>query len=468
MEAKLAEFAGLLRHNGVRVSVAELADAARAVDLVGVEDRETFRSALRASLVKRGSDAPTFERLFSLYFGGAYRLLDEVDASLAKAIEEQGLLEGDELAMVLATLNHLFNGMSPLTQAMLEGDKGQLARLFGQAALRVDFARLENQFQQGFFTRRLLNAAGIEQVQNDFRELQSALSERGVSAEGLEVVSERLADLMRKVEDAARAQVAKEAEQRMRRNPAKLLEDRPFATLSREEMEKTDEAVRRLAERLKAKLVRRERNRRKGALSVRRTLRANLSAGGFPAKLQFRTRRPQRPDVVILCDVSDSVRNVSRMMLLFVHTLQSLFSRVRTFAFVSDVGEITEHLKAIDRRQSIDLSVAHQAINIYANSNYGRALATFAHDHLGIVTRRTTVLVIGDGRNNYNAPNVWALEDIKRKARRLIWICPEDRRAWGLGDSEMLNYARVCTRAAVVTNLSDLTRVADVLVPKGS
>src|SRR5690606_2011047 len=125
------------------------------------------------SLVKRGSDAPTFERLFSLYFGGAYRLLDEVDASLAKAIEEQGLLEGGELAMVPATPNHLFNGMSPLTQAMLEGDKGQLARLFGQAALRVDFARLENQFQQGFFTRRLLNAAGIEQVQNDFRELQS-------------------------------------------------------------------------------------------------------------------------------------------------------------------------------------------------------------------------------------------------------------------------------------------------------
>ncbi|MFN7131119.1 MAG: VWA domain-containing protein, partial [Myxococcales bacterium] len=424
MEARIVEFAELLRHNGVRVSVGELQDAARAVALVGVADRDAFRAALQASLVKRAADNPTFERLFAVYFGGAYRLLEKLDESLAKAIEDEGLLEGDELAMVLATLNRLFNGMSPLTQAMLQGDRAALAKLFAQAALRVDFARLENQFQQGFFTRRLLNAAGMEGAQRDLKELQGALKEKGLSTEGLELVGRKVAELMRRVEEAGRRQVEREAQARVRRNPANLLMDRPFANLSTEELQKTEVAVRRLAERLKAKLVRRERNRRKGALNVRRTIRKNLSWGGVPARLQFRTRRPQRPDVVVLCDVSDSVRNVSRMMLLFVFTLQSLFSRVRTFAFVSDVGEITEQLKAVDKHQAVDLSVASEAINVHANSNYGRALASFATDHLGIVTRRTTVLVIGDGRNNYNAANVWALEDIKRKARRLIWICP--------------------------------------------
>src|SRR5690606_12186573 len=133
------------------------------------------------------------------------------------------------------------------------------------------------------------------------------------------------------------------------------LAERSFQELSREELERTNLAVRRLAEKLKARLVRRERDRRRGALHVRRTLRRNMGIGGVPARLVFRSRRPQRPDVVVLCDVSDSVRNVSRLMLLFVHTLQARFARVRSFAFVSDVGEITEHFKDVDAARAVDL-----------------------------------------------------------------------------------------------------------------
>lgn len=464
MDARIAEFAQLLRHNGVRVGPSEIADAARAAALVGVEDRSAFRSALRACLVKRGSDVPAFVRLFELFFSGAAHLFEEIDRSLARALEEAGLLEGDELAMVLATLERLAGEMSPLARAALAGDRAALAGLFAGAALGVDFGGLESRLQQGFYARRLLSAAGLSRAERDLEEMEAALRAQGLGERGLELVSRELAQALRRVEQAARARVEREV--RARARESSLVEDRRFLELSPEELERTAAAVRRLAERLKARLARRERSRRRGALHVRRTLRKNLSWGGVPARLAFRARRPQRPDVVVLCDVSDSVRNVSRMMLLFVHTLQSLFNRVRTFVFVSDLGEATEYFRSAEPRQALDRALAGKVINLYANSNYGRALASFARDHLSAVRRRTTVLVIGDGRNNYHPAHAWALQEIRAKARRLVWICPEDRRAWGVGDSEMLRYERHCQRVAVVQSLRDLEQIADALVPR--
>jgi uncharacterized protein with von Willebrand factor type A (vWA) domain len=223
--------------------------------------------------------------------------------------------------------------------------------------------------------------------------------------------------------------------------------------------------VRRLAERLKTRIVRRQRSKRKGTLNVRRTLRRNLSWGGTPMVPVFRARRSQRPEVVVLCDVSESVRNVSRLMLLFTHTLQSLFARVRSFVFVSDVGEVTDLFRGLEPERALDLAVTGKAVSLQSNSNYGRALASFVRDELPSITRRTTVLVIGDGRNNNNPANVWALREIRQKAKRLVWICPEDRRGWGFGDSEMDVYAQACDQVVVVQTLSDLDQLADQLVP---
>ena len=237
--------------------------------------------------------------------------------------------------------------------------------------------------------------------------------------------------------------------------------------MTREELERAETAVRRLAERLRTRLVRRDRTRRRGALAVRRTLRRNLGVGGVPARLLFRRRRPERPEVVVLCDVSESVRHVTRLMLLFLFTLQALFTRVRTFVFVSDVAEVTQRLRAArDAGRAAHLAVAGTALGLAANSNYGRALRTFHRDFAGAVTRRTTVIVVGDGRNNHNAPEAWVLDELRRKARRLLWICPEDRSLWGTGDSEMPLYAARCDRVATATTLEELEGIAEALVPR--
>jgi uncharacterized protein with von Willebrand factor type A (vWA) domain len=464
MDARLIELAGILRQNGLRVSPAELTDAAAALAVTGMEDRETVRGALAATLVKSARDHAIFDEVFDLYFSAAGRALDALEGSLLARIEEEGLLSGDELEMILFELRRL--AASPLARALIEGDSGQLTKLLRGAALQLDLGGLQTPMQTGFYARRMLSGAGLSQAEMDVKALEAALRERGLDPARLAIVSSRIAERLRALEAAARRMMDVEVRQRVpRRNRGGSLEDRPFNALSREEIERTAVAVRRLAEKLKSRLVRRQRSRRKGSLSVRRTLRRNLGWGGVPARLVFRRRRPERPDVVVLCDVSDSVRNVSRLMLLFVHTLQSLFQRVRSFAFVSDLGEITELLRGVDAAGAVDLNVAGEVINLHANSNYGRALALFARNHLGSITRRTTVLVIGDGRSNYHPPEAWALRDIQRKARRVIWICPEDEPAWSLGDSEMPLYSRSVGRVVVVQTLSDLEAAAERIVP---
>jgi uncharacterized protein len=182
--------------------------------------------------------------------------------------------------------------------------------------------------------------------------------------------------------------------------------------------------------------------------------------------LAFRDKRPERPEVLVLCDISDSVRNASRLMLLFSYTLQSLFARVRSFVFVADLGEVTSLFRELEVDEAIEEATAGRAGLRQANSNYGRAFAGFARGYLGSVSRRTTVLIIGDGRNNYNPAELWALKDLRRKARRLVWICTEDRRTWGFGDSEMATYSRHCQQVVTVQNLDDLSRLAEQLVPE--
>lgn len=464
LDARLVEFAEVLRQNGVRVSPAEVNDAATAIGLTGVADRALFKSTLRSTLVKREADVESFDRAFEFFFTGTARTFEAIDKALLERLQEEGLLEGKELEKVVASLGQLLGGMSPLAQAALSGDRSRLAQLFRQASLQLDLGRMESGIQAGFFSRRLMAGAGMEKARGDLAALEEELKRRGLSADGLEVVSRHVADALRKVEDAARREIERQARARLRKGQG-TLNERAFHTLSRAEIDQAETAVRKLAEKLKSRLIRKQRSHRKGALNVRKTLRRNLPWGGVPMVPEFRSRRPERPEVVILCDVSDSVRNASRMMMLFTYSFQSLFSRVRSFVFVSDIGEVTQYFREQEIDQAVDLATAGKAISVYSNSNYGRALASFARDELGSITRRTTVLVIGDGRNNYNASNAWALQDLKRKAKRLIWICTEDRRSWGIGDSEMLTYARHCHQVVTVQSLADLAAVADQLVP---
>jgi uncharacterized protein with von Willebrand factor type A (vWA) domain len=465
-DERLTGFVSLLRQNGLRVSPGESADAARALMQVSFENRAIFRSALRATLVKRGQDAGTFDRLFELYFGAVGRLLEGLEETLARALAPDDLTM-DELQAIAKELNSVGQG-TPLAGAMLRGQMGEIARLLRAAALNVNFSGLGSSIQRGFYSRRIMAQFGISEVSAEFARLTQALAERGIDPATIERVSARLTAAVEALEDVARRVADMEQKSRDREATARIPDatlHRNIASLTPQELRAMQDVVKRLAEKLKARLARKRKVRARGHLHVRRTIRKNLGIGGIPMQLVFRRRRPDRPDVVLLCDVSDSVRNVSRLMLQFLHTLQNQYSRVRSFVFVSDIGEVTAALKDANVEDAVDGAIAGRVINLSANSNYGHALKQFHTDFRGAVSRKTTVVVIGDGRSNYNPANAWVLGELRQKARRLVWLCPEERTTWGFGDSEMIAYARHCHQVLVVRTVDDLARAAEKILP---
>lgn len=460
---RVAELAGLLRKNGLRVSTAELIDAGRAAAAVGLARPDTLREALAAALVKRGPDRPVFDEIFDLTFlRGAAARLASLEALLARAG-----LDGARARGLLDQARGELAAMTPLARAAL-GMGGGLAPMVADAGRRVDVGRMVSPLQIGFFTQRVLEALGLAAAEKDLDALLARLADLGLSPGEVEMLGELFEQQVADLRLAVREQVAAEAR---RQNLAALgaaetraLASRPLAALTEKEIALLRGEVARLARLLRARIAIEPHAPRRGRLDLRRTLRRSLATGGVPFAVVRRQRRPKRPRLVVLCDISDSVRNVSRFLLELVYALEAEFDRVSSFAFVAELGELSPLFRASKADRAIELAYAGAVVNVFANSNYGRVFAAFAERHLGRVTSRTTILVIGDGRNNYHPTRVDALAAMRRRARQIVWLNPEPPPVWGFGDSAMREYAPYCDRVAVARDLDSLREVVDQLI----
>lgn len=466
MLPKLIEFAGLLRKNGVRTSTAELLDAARALEVVGLQDGESVRGALAATLVKRPEDGDTFDELFNLFFFRPGQFQGPAEAPLVQALRERGLSE-DEVERVLALLADEAARMDPTARMALGLRQGHIESLLRLAGLRVDFGRLVNPLQVGFFTQQVLEQLRFRQAESELSGLGTKLA-RSLGTERAEQVMAEVQDNLGRLRGAVRGFVRTEFEKRnvnyteeARRD---LLINKSFGQLSQQEIARLRREVERLAEKLRAQASLRPKRERRGRLDMRRTLRRALGTGGVPFQLKLRRRHVDKPRLVVLCDISDSVRQVSRFMLQFAYTLQELFSKVRSYVFVSDLGETTDLFSRHRLSEAIERAYGGAVINVFSNSNYGRAFRQFVDRHLDAVTSRTTVIIIGDGRSNYFPPEAWALGRVRARARHVLWLTPEQPSSWMFGDSAMRDYQPHTSRIEVVNNLASLKRVVDRLV----
>ncbi len=468
MEEKLVEFANLLRENGVRVSLAETLDAFYASDLTGLGEREAFRSALRATMVKRANELPVFEELFDIYFSG----LGEIIKQASQAVQNALSMSDQEFQRFLDQVEEMLKkegkNLSELAKQLLQNNSGELERKLREAARAVRMSGIERTIEENYFARALARQLGLDKIEAEIRELREQLEKMDLGNALKAKMEEYLERRLKALDDIIRRYVRMEREKRdvRQKDDPRLnqLGEKSFYYLTEEELRKMNEAVQRLAQRLKNVITIRRKRAKRGRFDIKRTLRQNLEYGGVPFKLRFERRKKEKPQVVILCDVSDSVRNASRFMLQFVYSLQDLYSRVRSFIFVSDVGEVTEHFRNNDVQDALDVALKGDVINVYAHSNFGYAFRTFVGDHIGAINKRTTVIVLGDARNNYNLPHDWCLREIRQRAKRLIWLNPESRQTWGFGDSEMERYAVHCDMVEECRNLNQLYRVIDRLV----
>lgn len=461
MDAKLVEFANLLRQNGLRVSLSETMDAFQAIDHLGLPDRNTLQSVLRATLVKRATDVASFERLFELYFSGLTATIKEITEAGRNAMQ---LGEADLQKLIdqlQAMLAEQGTDLSELAQALLSADTGTLERLLREAAGRAELGQIQPGFQEGRFAHAIAAALGLSDLTRDMEQLKGQLGDESAAGR---FIDQRLQDLNEMIRALVRSELDRQDIERRDRQRLEALSDKSFFYLTEDEIRRMQEAVTRLAQRLRNAISIRRKRMRRGRFDSSATLRQNLRYGGVPFRVVFDKRKKDRPQVMVLCDVSDSVRNVSRFMLQFVYSLQDLYTKVRSFIFVADLGEVTQLFTDREINDAIEAALRGELINIYAHSDFGRAFKTFHRDFISAVNKRTTVLILGDARNNYNLPHEWVLKEIHQRAKQVIWLNPENHMTWGFGDSEMERYRPYCTTVAECRNMNQLYRVIDQLV----
>jgi uncharacterized protein with von Willebrand factor type A (vWA) domain len=472
VQKKIVEFTNLLRKSGIRVSVAEAIDSFTALDELSVDDREIFRDVLRTTMVKRSEDIPTFDELFHLFWSGFH---DQLRDTLQRALSGVGAgnVDLDQLVERLRELLEQMDGsdldMSELATALLTADLTQLENLIRQAAEQTGVDRIENMLQIGFFSRRTLEQMDAEGAASQLEELMQRLVGQGLSPEE----AAALQDLIRALQEALRQAVRQFTERELQKQNHDYIEkfrretllEKSFYNLTEEDIRRMREVVTRLAQKIKNILTIRRKRESRGKFDLHQTLRRNMGHGGVPFELIFKQRRKDRPKLVILCDVSSSVANVSRFMLQFVYSLQEAFTKIRSFVFVAELGEVTEVFADHEIHEAVDRALeGGDAINVYTRSNFGFAFHHFWQNYLSAVDNRTTVLVLGDARNNYNDPRAWCLRDMHNKAKNVVWLNPESPGAWGFGDSVMDRYLPYCDIAEECRNLRQLSKVVDRLV----
>ena len=468
MQQRIIEFTNLLRKSGIRVSVAEGIDAFRALDELSIEDRDIFKDALRASMVKRGDEIGTFDELFDLYWSGFYDNLRESFGNLDDQMGDMGI----DLEALLAQMAEMMEGMGgdldlgELAKALLTQDLASLENMIREAAEQAGTDRIENMLQVGFFSRRTNEQLDLEGAGGQLEALAEKLAEMGMGSDEIEAMRQMIQKLLENMRRSVKNFVERELQTRnhdyMEKFRKEMLQEKSFYHLTEEEISRMREVVNRLAQRIKNVLSVRKKRIKRGKLDLHQTLRRNMARGGIPFEVIYKHRRKDRPKLVILCDVSSSVANVSRFMLQFMYGLQEAFTKIRSYVFVSDLGEVTSIFKDGDVNSAIEKALdGGDVINVYTRSNFGQAFHDFWKDHLSSIDNRTTVIVLGDARNNYNDPRAWCLRDIHNKAKNVVWLNPESPSAWGFGDSVMDRYTPYCDRVEECRNLRQLSKIVD-------
>jgi uncharacterized protein with von Willebrand factor type A (vWA) domain len=457
MLGSVLELASLLRRGGLRVSTAEVIDAVRAVDAAGV-DRADLQAALRATLVKRAADAATFDELFALHVAGAVAGAGR-QQSLADVLVAAGV-DPARARDLIAALAARADGLGPVERHLAGVATPDLPAAIRAAGARVGTGAIASPLQVGAFTFRIMDALGAGAAAAAVSGMAGAAAGAGGTVGEVAALEALIAGGADRLRQTVRAFVEDELRRRRPGLPRQLaaatLGERPIAQLSAHERALLAVEVERLAQRLARRVRHRQRRPRRGRLDLRATLRASLATAGVPFAVRLH-RRPRRPArLVVLCDISDSVRSVAHFFLHLVHALQARWERVQTFAFVADVGELTELFATTELHRAIELALAGAVVSPWTSSDYGRALTQFHARWAGRVGSRTTVIILGDARSNHQPARPAVLADLRRRARRVVWLNPEPPGTWGWGDSAMASYAPHCDRVATVWNLATL------------
>ncbi|MET0951665.1 MAG: VWA domain-containing protein [Aeromicrobium sp.] len=460
LAGRLVELVTALRSKGIPAGTSETVDAAAVIEVLGLSDRAQLREGLAAALVRRGGQRDVFDMTFDIYFPAGIGTpqsaletdedfdLEDLRDLLAMALAENDLRTLDQVAEIAVDLL---------------GQVGTPATASGGFSAYQTLERLRPQ--------TLVVQALEQRGQGGGGQGQGQGSGQGSGGE----FTDRLErDEIRQNVERFRAMVASEARRRtaeirgrevVTRHAVRTGSDRiDFLSASKQQLEELARTVKPLSRKLATRLAARRRKASRGRIDIRRTLRRSMSTGGVPMHPVLAKPHPSRPELVLLCDVSGSVSGFSSFTMHLVQALSSQFSKVRVFAFVNAMDEVTDMVKEDSDDLAARIARDAHITKWHTSSDYGEAFADFHADHMSAIGPRTAVLILGDARNNNQDPNLSALHEISQRARRTFWLNPEASMRWGLGDSVAPLYAEV-VEMHECCNVDQLTRFITRLLP---
>jgi hypothetical protein len=494
MERTLSNFIRALRNAEVRVSTAETLDAFNTMELVGYRDRAFLKDALSMVLPKTADEKESFSQCFDSFF--SFKKFDtdppnDADEATDGSNDSNEGREGDEgedaeggqgaegrgagaggggrKSKRKGAVNddededlgegEMSAPTSNLGKLLIAGARTDLAMAMASAAEAVNLKEIQVFTQKGLYTRRIMEAMGLNDMAREISGLRQSRStpDRRLGQE----LKKRREWLREQVRDYVEQQFLLHADSTGRRLREDLLRRVKLSNVEQRNFRLIQEVVFRMAKKLAALHSRRKKVFKRGALNVPRTLRHNMAYDGAIFDLHWKSVKIDRPKVFAICDVSGSVANYARFMLMFLYSLEEVMPKVRSFAFSSDLAEVTE----LFERNKIEDAIA-KALRDYGggSTDYGQAFVDFKKNCLDDVDNRTTIIILGDARNNYGDPRTDILKEMYDRCKRLIWLNPESRNSWTVGDAEMRRYSAYCHQVEECNSLMHLERIVGNLL----
>lgn len=463
----LVDFVDALRAKGVKVGPSEAVDAADALVHVDMLDRPAVREALASTILRRPGHRRVFDQLFDLWFPAAIGRPTEGPDSVAEVeipTDPEGAVDPDALNDLIASL-------------LMDGSPEAMEQARALAEMLVDqIGRYDSARGPSYSAYQALSPVNPDQVMQ--KVLDGLLGADPFDPDGSKRNAEKVA-ASNSAADMVRGFLRDVADETRRRTAEAVGRDRvanyaigpaaeqvDFLRANDSDLQTLRRKVGPLARQLGSRLAARRKRTRQGAIDMRRTMRRSMSTGGVPVDLVLRKPRPARPELVVLCDVSGSVAGFSHFTLQLVHSLREQFSRVRVFAFVDTTDEVTSFFESgADLGSAMARMVREARIVTYdGHSDYGFAIKGFADEYAHTLTRNGSLLILGDGRNNYRDPEVSALEFVSERVRAVHWLNPEPKKQWGTGDSVARLYSQYVPMHEC-RNVEQLTSVVSGLLP---
>lgn len=452
---RLLSFIEFLRGRDITISPADSLVAMEVAGLVGYSDRTLLKNGLASALAKSKFEIEIFDEAFEQYFASKQNTNNQDDSGQSQEDQASPEQLAQQLEQALEAQPELANKLSSdLVDALKSGDQAAIAIAVETAAQQVDVSAIKLLTQRGQFIRKMLDALGEQALRDAAVELETT---EPAAFEAVQALREQLRNRVKdRVDRAYMVHASGDAEDML----DEALSNMSLGNVDQHHRDRLKRLLEKMTRKLAARHGRIRKRVKRGQLAVPATLRKAMATDGVPFQPQWKKNLRRKPQILILCDVSGSVAAYAKFLLLFIYSLQDILPRTRSFAFSSNLGEVTETLRSLP----VETAIERVNLKYGGATDYARAFDDFAALAMADINRVTTVIILGDARNNNTDPRLDLLAEIRSRCKQLIWLNPESQRSWGTGDSEMRGVSKHCDVAAECSTLKQLERVIDNLL----